>query len=111
MIKPLQVANMPAASLPRLSQAVKSFVGPYRGATAANWRKPSKIAQARGSTSMALNGAPDFQFAVSNRLGLKDFAADFLVVARIPRDLPQSAQHRAARELLWSRPCRHPSQP
>ena len=52
--------------------------------TRANWWKPSKIAQARGSTSMAPNGAPNFRFAVSDRLGLKDFAADFLVVARIP---------------------------
>jgi hypothetical protein len=54
--KTLQVAKVSAASLPSLSQAVESFVG----ATAANWRKPSKIAQARGSTAMALNGAPQF---------------------------------------------------
>jgi hypothetical protein len=106
--KTLQVANVPAASLPSLSQAVESFVGhmaALRPPTGGN----RAIARARGSTSMALNGAPNFRFAVSDGLGLKDFAADYLVVvARIPRDLLPSAQHRAARELLWSRPCRHP---
>jgi hypothetical protein len=59
--KALQVANVPAASLRRLSQALNPSSG-IGGATAANWRKPSKIAQVRASTAMALNA--NFQFAV-----------------------------------------------